>query len=281
MDFFILGNPRSGTTLLRLMLNTHSLIGVPPESGFLQWWFSKYKNWEESNSGNSKQILAFLNDLMSSKKIEDWNLNKDLLLEYIIAQKPKNYSQLIDCVYFTYCYKKEIIGDKNNYYIHHLDTLETVYPHAKYIHLIRDGRDVACSYKEIKKINQTLKYIPKVSDNIEEIASEWNKNINNIEQFINTKLSITIKYEDLISTPKETLSDVCNFLGVDFEERMLSYHKTDNNNEPKSTIEWKKKTLEKVDSSNKGKYSQILSNKEIEIFNQIAAKNLAKFQYPK
>ena len=44
MDFFILGNPRSGTTLLRLMLNSHPKLGVPPECGMIQWWNEKYKN---------------------------------------------------------------------------------------------------------------------------------------------------------------------------------------------------------------------------------------------
>jgi len=59
---FILGNPRSGTSLLRLMLNANTHIVSPPESGFLHWWYKKYNAW--STADNSKEnIAAFVKDL--------------------------------------------------------------------------------------------------------------------------------------------------------------------------------------------------------------------------
>jgi hypothetical protein len=68
--FFIIGNPRSGTTLLRLMLNKHSEIIVPPEAGFLVWL---YKNLKVDYFNNGYKI--FLEDLKATNKIESWNLN--------------------------------------------------------------------------------------------------------------------------------------------------------------------------------------------------------------
>jgi hypothetical protein len=49
---FIIGNPRSGTSLLRIMLNSHSSMVVPPECGFIQWWYQKYKDWPSNYTIN-------------------------------------------------------------------------------------------------------------------------------------------------------------------------------------------------------------------------------------
>lgn len=277
MDFFILGNPRSGTTLLRLILNNHSLIGVPPESGFLQWWYKKYSNWSEKDTKDDNKINLFLDDILSSKKIEDWKLNKPNLKNFILSEKPKNYPEIITTIYKFYTNNKLIIGDKNNYYINHLEDLSLIFPNAKYIHLVRDGRDVACSYKNINKLNPNLKYIPKVSSNIVDIANEWNNNIITIEKFIQNYKSITIRYEDLISTPIETLKQVCTFLEVKYEDEMLNYYR--NNDEPASTLHWKGKTKETIDEKNKKKYLSLLSNEELNKFSDIAHVTLKKFNY--
>lgn len=277
MDFFILGNPRSGTTLLRLILNNHSLIGVPPESGFLQWWYKKYSNWSEKDTKDDNKINLFLDDILSSKKIEDWKLNKPNLKNFILSEKPKNYPEIITTIYKFYTNNKLIIGDKNNYYINHLEDLSLIFPNAKYIHLVRDGRDVACSYKNINNLNPNLKYIPKVSSNIVDIANEWNNNIITIEKFIQNYKSITIRYEDLISTPIKTLKQVCTFLEVKYEDEMLNYYR--NNDEPASTLHWKGKTKETIDEKNKKKYLSLLSNEELNKFSDIAHVTLKKFNY--
>ncbi len=279
MDFFILGNPRSGTTLLRLMLNSHPEIGVPPESGFLQWWHKKYNLWSVAATQNEERLTSFIEDILSSKKIEDWKLNKEELKFFIISENPKKYIEIINCIYKFYTKNKPIIGDKNNYYIHHLSELKVISPQSKYIHLIRDGRDVACSYINIKTLDPNLKYIPKVSSNIAEIAREWDDNVSKIETFIAQENSITVKYEDLISSPENVLIKICEFLGVKFNVSMLNYHQNNNNDEPTSTLHWKKKTLEAIDSNNKQKFLGLLSTHEIDTFNAIALITLKKYNY--
>ena len=159
--FFILGNPRSGTSLLRIILNAHPNIVVPPESGFLQWWHHKYGDWNWHD--NTLRIESFLTDLLSSKKIEAYKLNKKGLKKFILEANPDSYSKLIARVYIFYSRNKTLLtwGDKNNYYIHHIPLLKRLYPKAKYIHLVRDGRDVACSYLELEhSIDKEVLYRP-------------------------------------------------------------------------------------------------------------------------
>jgi len=281
--FFILGNPRSGTTLFRLMLNSHADIVVPPESGFLQWWHSKYKNIGRKNLSDTIFVSKMIEDILSSKKIEDWKLSADNLVKEIINQKPLNYGELCTIVYQQYGQikgKKDfIIGDKNNYYINHLDVLDSIYPKTKYIHLIRDGRDVACSYLELNKLETSSAYKPSFAQGINAIAKEWKDNVNKIEFFLKTKNSIKIKYEDLILNTEEILRIVCQFLKVEYRSSMLDYYHDIYFDEPSSTIDWKQKTRQEIDKTNINKYMKKLSSEDLKVFTSITGELLKENGY--
>ena len=75
IPLFILGNPRSGTTLLRRIINAHSLYCVPPECGFVQWLYDKYGHWKQELVSNREFVDSFLTDLEKCRKIETWNLD--------------------------------------------------------------------------------------------------------------------------------------------------------------------------------------------------------------
>ena len=138
---FILGNPRSGTSLLRLILNAHSKIAAPPESGFLQWWFKDFNRWGIEDSKNPYRVKYYVECLLSSKKIEDWDLEKTQLIDNIIQTKTKNYGDLCLLVYKLWALnngkKPKVIVDKNNYYIHHLEEIHQVWNNARYIYCPR------------------------------------------------------------------------------------------------------------------------------------------------
>jgi hypothetical protein len=284
-QFFILGNPRSGTSLLRLMLNNHSEISVPPECGFLLWLEPKYKNWN-ANCINSKQQQKFIKDLKNSKKFETWRLDDEFLLCTINKFQPKNYSELAKCVYLSYAFSLNksplYVGDKNNYYINHLKKINTLFHNSLAIHIVRDGRDVVTSYRGIKNIPNSFKYKPKLPYHIKEIAIEWNKNNLNIFNFYKEKENyIVIKYEDLLLNSKDILTQILSMFNLRFEPKMIDFYKDNlkNQTEPKETLAWKQKTLQPIDKSNIGKYKQELTNIEIEEFNILAQESLKLFGY--
>ncbi len=269
-------------------MNNHSQIVVPPECGFFLWWSKKYQYWTKKNTDEKKEVEQFIIDLKSSKKIETWNLDFKLLKQNIEQEKPENYLKLCQQVYLTFAQQRNkvpsIIGDKNNYYIEHIKELIDLIPKAKFIHIIRDGRDVACSYMAIKKLNTTSPYKPILSTNIVEIAKEWKKNNESVldlfEKLTNEKI-ISIRYEDLVSKPEETVRKLAAFLKVPYDPNMLLYYKNNqiNKEEPTQTLDWKLKTLEEPDESNVNKYKKLLTLTEIEEFNNIGRKILQKFAY--
>jgi len=281
--FFIFGNPRSGTSLLRLMLNSHPKIVVPPESGFVQWWFNKYQYLNQNSFFDKTVLDGFVNDILNSRKIEDWNLSKNNLTQIISNKKPRNFAEACALVYQLYGLNQKknnfIFGDKNNYYINHMELIETIYPSAKFIHLIRDGRDVACSYIDMAKIKTDSIYKPVLPVEIEAIAKQWSGNVINIDAFMSEGNGIKIRYEDLILETEKTLLKITEFLNLEYSSEMLSYYKKENHDEPNSTIDWKLKTMMKVDKTNIYKYKHLLTQEQVNIFNSIAGTILDKNGY--
>lgn len=281
---FIIGNPRSGTSLFRIMLNGHPDIVSPPESGFLHWWHNKYREWNKNNN-NEQDIDAFISDLLQSKKIEGLNLDFERIKYILLKNKPTDYSSLMCSVYMTYAElrgkKPSIIADKNNYYIKHLDDLHAIWPDAFYIMVVRDGRDVACSYLNIKKLETSSPYKPILSSEIDLIAKEWKENNERMRLFLKGKNHIVVRYEDLVLDCVGELKKVCGFFEIPYDEKMSQYHEigAEQHDEPVSTIDWKRKTFEKPDPLNIGKYKTELNNESIVLFNNIAGDYLRIYDY--
>lgn len=276
---FILGNPRSGTSLFRIILNAHPNVVIPPESGFLQWWYPKYKNWNMSNF-TKNEIICYVQDVLTSKKIEAYQMNSQQLSSYIFEFQPKNYAELSACIYLFYGRQKElkIWGDKNNYYINHIPLIKEIYPNAKFIHLVRDGRDVACSYKQLEQsIDLNAKYRPQLKTDCQEIAKEWVDNNNLIEKEIIDAQALLIRFEDVILSFEQTMRSVLTFLGLPWSDQLHDYPSY--NDEPTDTLLWKMNTFKKPLANSIERYKYDLDFSEIRAFNEIASKTLVDYKY--
>lgn len=281
---FIIGNPRSGTSLLRLMLTNHSDICIPPECGFIQWWFNKYGNWTKSDTQNKIKVESFITDLSQSKKIETWNLDFKKLSFEIETEAPESYPELCKLVIKRYANQQQkkpfYLGDKNNYYLKHLSLISELFPDARFVSIVRDGRDIACSYRKLQNLDTTSPYKPQLSVEIRDIALEWVSNLEKTEKLF-TSLEkdnyIWVRYEDLVTLPQKTLQRLSDFLDIPYQENMLNYYTS--HLEPKALLAWKKKTLEKPDASNTKKYLKELSKEEVSEFEAIGQDMLKAFNY--
>ncbi|WP_274475889.1 sulfotransferase family protein [Mangrovimonas aestuarii] len=284
-QFFILGNARSGTSLLRLLLHHHSGLSVAPECGFLLWLYPKYNDWTFVDL-NSKRLDVFIADVQASKKFETWAIDDTLLKTVIQKHSPDSYEALAQCVYLSYAEKQKkkplYLGDKNNYYIRHLDQLDKVYSDKFIIHLVRDGRDVACSYRGVHLLSKDLKYLPQLPNAIDAIAHEWQQhNMSVYNHYSGYKRYILVRYEDLLLSPSSVLEIILAHFGMAYEASMVDFYKTNKLKvtEPLETLAWKQKTLQPIDPSAMGAYKTALNTDEIACFNAIAGSTLKLFNY--
>lgn len=263
--YFIIANPRSGSSIFRILLNHHSNTIFPPECGFIQWLYSKYKNW------NPNKVNEFVKDVLNSKKMEGWNLMHEPLLTYIKLTNPTSYAE---ACYLVYKYYGElngkdvkVWGDKNNYYIDYLNELNKIYPNAKYINLTRNPKDICVSYLNLQKIEDGVKYKPNVPTNIKDIASSIKSNqtkVNNFLSQINPSKVYNINYEDLMVSPQEELIKIGSFLGLDFINVLSNFNSKIYFDEPEITLKWKEKIKGALDPSRINTYINHPQLKEIE-----------------
>lgn len=281
---FIIGSPRSGTTLLRLMVTSHPHIAVPPECGFAVWHAPKYGDWEAGD----QRLDEFLADLKASRKMETWNLNYEQLRERLASKQAGTYSALVSTVYEQFAAQFQPSarrwGDKNNFHVKHIGDLDRLFPTALFVHIVRDGRDVCCSYRELKDSSSDSPYVPRLPAEPRSVAKEWAANLAAVQSGLSqldSKRVHQLRYEDLVSAPETELQKLCQFAGEDFSEAMLTYAERNRLHqlEPVDFLAWKKLTLEGPTKQRVGRFRQELDQAAIEAFNDEAGHFLRHFHY--
>ena len=225
-SIFIIGAPRSGTTLLRLILTTHSGICIPPESLFFSELESKYGN----TSNLLYQVEEFLNDIYSERfpKFREWNISRNLLLNNLKNIQNLTYAQAVETVYQTYRQQFDpvalIWGDKNPCHIHCLDKVWRHFPESSVILIVRDFR--AC-YNSVQKIlkNPDTENIWSGPRTLEAMIRQFSQVIDLTEKYHKKcKQFYLIYYEELVRQPLIQLTRLCEWIGVNFEHPMLKFY---------------------------------------------------------
>lgn len=269
-------------------MTSHSHVVIPPECGFIIWLHKKYSSWQAEDSRDTNTVEAFTNDLLACKKFDTWLLDSVLIRNQVRAFQPQNYAELCSVVFYCFGIETgknvELWGDKNNFHLNHLNELHELFENARFLHIIRDGRDVACSYREVMEAKSTSPYAPVLETDIVNIAHEWSQNVTKIEAFtssLSRDETLTVKYEDLTLTPALTIMRICEWLDIQFESEMLNSHTMNKLSklEPDLTLDWKKRTLQPINSETVGRYSILLSLGEQEEFLLKAKSALKLFSY--
>ncbi|NRB40050.1 MAG: sulfotransferase [Pseudomonadales bacterium] len=140
---FLVGVDWSGTTLLSLILGSHSKIAIPYESKFITAYFRKNIAIEGFTDDAERRSVA--NSILAEPYVKDWGA--ELTVDDVDLTLCNDLSSTISTIYETYAVKKGkvIWGDKDPAYTTDIDILNKLFPDAKYIHIVRDGRDVALS----------------------------------------------------------------------------------------------------------------------------------------
>lgn len=285
---FVIGNPRSGTTLLRLMLTCHPNIVIPPECGFALWWYDKYGGLPGARWREPQTVQECIRDILTSKKIEFWDLDPAALEAFVTGSHPQSYADVVSLVYRFYGRTRgrhaQRWGDKNNYYLDHILTIRRLFPGVLFIHIVRDVRDVACSYRDLAGAAPASRYAPSLAAEPQRAAESWVRNIGRIRQqfaALGWEGVLEIRYEDLVANPKGTLEQVCRFLREAFDAAMLDYPQANRENllEPEEFLAWKAKTLEPPSAAEVGKYRAELAPADIAAIEAVADPLLRLYRY--
>ena len=207
---FIVGATRSGTTLLRLMLDAHPQMAIPSESHFIPDLIKAYR-LESPSAERLAEVVT------THRRWGDFRLDASELLERFRAIDPINPGDAIRAFFELYAERegKPRWGDKTPGYVREMHRIESVLPEARFVHLIRDGRDVALS---VLSMNWGPSTVP-------EAAFRWKKRILRArEQAPRIGHYVEILYEDLVTNTEQTLRRVCDCIELPYDDAMLHYH---------------------------------------------------------
>jgi hypothetical protein len=217
--FFVIGTGRSGTTMMAKVMNAHSQVCVPHELQII---------FEYSNNG------ARLAEIFSAWK--NFRFRAEDYIQLIEERCPYNFHDyynyraffnklhypilslrwLLTTLYTDIAYSqgKSIFAEQTPWYGQNIKLLNRLFPQAKFIHMVRDGRDVAISYA------RTPWWHKDVNLNLE----QWERETNKIEQdgsLLLRESMLTMRYEDFLLSPEEETKKICDFLDFPFEKTML------------------------------------------------------------
>lgn len=212
----VLGVARSGTTLLREMLNHHSDLAIPSESYFL------IALWDRFLHGDLEKLLA---DLAYATQVREWGVDPDA----VRARLPgtADFPDVIRAVYecFAESRGKRRFGDKTPLYMLHLELLEHAFSRPVYVHIIRDVRDAALSYAAMPAGHPWGWLYPA---GVADFACRWRRQVERARKFgssVGPDRYVELRYEDLVLEPERRLHEVCARIGLTFEDSMLEYYR--------------------------------------------------------
>jgi hypothetical protein len=208
----ILGAPRSGTTLLRFMLDAHPLLAIPPETGFFMGVKSLPLDADDSREALFELITNFP---PQGPTWEDFGLARESLLTALNEIEPFDIADGLRAFYRLYAASqgKQRFGDKTPLYCEHIGTIRRILPEARFIHLIRDGRDTALSLRP-------LWFSP--GKDIATLAHTWKRLVRAAREESGPDY-LEIRYERLLTETETVLHKICEFIDLPFDSAMLRY----------------------------------------------------------
>jgi hypothetical protein len=272
---FLVGAPRSGTTLLQYMMGSHPNVSIP--TGESHFMIPIYRDREKF--GNLKEKYDVRKVLEAMYSINPEFLDTDLQgLRFDINSLSNDlWSSGCDTIpkIFNELYSmnargegKLRWGDKTPYYVLHMKTLKEMFPDAKFIHIIRDGRDAALSMLRRKN---DLKIF-----NIYHAAKIWKRFVQEgatTGKELGSDVYFEFRFEDLLLDPEFVVHDICRFIKEPYTDSIINYN-------PAKDPHGKTPLLKgPIDKSNCNKWKSQMKKTHIRIFEGVAGKTLSQCGY--
>jgi hypothetical protein len=265
---FIVGSPRSGTTLLRFILSSHPRIHIPDETGFIPFL-------RQNIDGNLtpyqvRRILTRIGKLNRHWDgiVADPDRFIDLLPELTLTA-------VLDSLYRIQIAAHDAVrwGDKTPGYALHIPFIERVFPDAQFIHLIRDGRDAVLS--AYSKWGASRWYMDPYY-----LLRNWMRHVQSARragQALGPERYLEVRYEALVSRPEIVIQEICSFLDEDLHPDMLAHTRLAREIiSPAGHVEVRRP----ISTASVGRWQRELRSRDLWLAHRVVGSTLVELGYP-
>jgi hypothetical protein len=284
--FFILGRPRSGTTLLKTLFDAHPNVKIPPE---LPVFLPLYQKFRHVKVWDTAQILSFIDhvfqpNVFNNRRVENLKIDRETFTAELL--KLENNCTIQDLLIklnehsFSVFPKEEIklVGDKNPVYSIYLTRLLRMFPGARFVCIIRDYRDNFISMKNLRDVKL------EAPDLVLQVA-RW---VYITRLFLACQKRFPdrfyiIRYEDLVVKPEDSFNEICAFLSITYAPEVFDYHKKKDELLkifPNPVIgKIHKSLMDPVNTGRMDLWKSQLTETEVRIADQVAGKTADRMGY--
>lgn len=249
--FFIVCAPRSGSTLLRMVLDAHPRISVVLESIWFNYHALKLQRFQsKAPNCRDEAIRIYFGEIPDTAPIKIL-LKHEPAIRQAIKDSQGDLGRIYERLCSHWAHRLSgpdcIWGEKSVAYSLHIDNIRSAFPEAKFIHLIRDPRGTIYSMSK--------RSFPHQSDNVFINIHFWKRYTDSAMHSLTAvpdSNKLTVYYEDFVRSPEKETRRICQFLHVDFAPVMMKHHRfkkeipaykgSKEANQPISTVfmeEWK------------------------------------------
>ncbi|HLF35393.1 MAG TPA: sulfotransferase [Cyclobacteriaceae bacterium] len=270
----IIGIQRSGSNLLRLILNQLEGVFAPHPPHILKTFYPLLPYYGDITNEKSFRILAddicrFVRE--NPVPWKDAELNPDILIG---ACRRKDLLEIFIRIYEINAIRKgaKYWFCKSMDNVHYINKFEEYGFKPFYIHLVRDGRDVALSFQKAVVGEKHIYHLAKKWKESQDLSDNFIK-------YYSPQRAIRIKYEDLLLSPEKEIRKICDLIGLKYSNKILNFYLSEDSLMTASSGDLWQNLTHPLISNNFNKFIKEMPKEELEIFESVAGDTLERFGY--
>lgn len=270
----VLGCPRSGTTLLQVMLSAHPRLAVPPETRFVREGYQQRRAFGDLRQADARAALGRW-IVRRETKFGDLGLDADAVVDEIVAGPP-TLGSAFGIVLRAYARKsgKPRWGDKRPGYFLDVPALLRLFPDAQFVHVVRDGRDAVASLKRMRWYRDG----PVAAMSLWATAVDYGARSRSV---LPAGSWHEVVYERLVADPQAELRRLCAFLGEEYDPAMAAPQRTARDAVPaRKRRRHHERLRQQVDATRVGTWRGGLEPQEAALMEHVCGRRLRAYGYP-
>jgi hypothetical protein len=262
---FIVGSPRSGTTLLRNILNRHPRIGICGETQFLHYVYARRRAFGDlSDLRNRRRVIE---EYLALRRLKRFIIDPGVLAERLMREAT-SYQGLFTGVikYYAESQGKQRCGEKTPRHALFSETLCEWYPGGTLIHMIRDPRDVVAS----------LQRMPWAADSVVQNAWRWLRHNLTVQRCSHLPQYLPVRYEALVTQPEQEVARICARLG---EEYLPSLLESQGQAAFPAPVPWSRRAQEPITTERLGNWREELTARQVSQVEWVVGRHMETLGY--